>query len=288
MAEAMLVNEGCDYLRVTSSYEGHIKSLFKYGWTIAQAVEGPQTEARRARLLGYEGYACPQCFFGSRSDGAMMQVSGETARAAGSAILATMAKATRLDFQVTLRPSEGVAFAIEQAYHDALAKPYSRGVPPDIEMRIGRDGARAVTIGKRSSQYYARIYDKFRESGDEQYAGAVRWEVEVKAEAASALQIAWLCASPMRDYPRAWVAVWFREHGVTVPLEGVPSMPYTPYRRPPSTLESKRLWLSKYVAPTVRDVADADCLGNALHDVLGALPEAESIVTMIESINAPE
>jgi DNA relaxase NicK len=128
-----------------------------------------------------------------------------------------------------------------------------------------------VTIGSRQSELYGRIYDKEQESGAEEYAGCVRYEVEVKGDQAHKLgEYLGQC-----DFPRIEafknVVGFFEARGAIIncdaPWEGM-AMPKVVLRR---TNEQAVKWIETQVSPTI----DRLCKAGYNEDVARALLAAQ-------------
>ena len=262
-----LKSVGADWVRITTDWEPTARAWGRLARLIVFPAKAAQRALASARRLGYTGYASDGIFLGSRPDGTMLDMSSETAREYGLWALNKGGRASRLDLQVTLDVGPEIKRIIGEVFKDACAHKYGRGQPPDVEARLGRGGFRSVTIGRRSSQFYARVYDKGEESKDKTMQGWLRYEIEIKAEAAAAVALAWRCAANADAFVLAYVAQWFAAHGVTI-FEEMPqpiSMP-RPSRRK-SNEQSKMAWLQRAIAPTVARLMDVV----GVQQVMGAL-----------------
>jgi hypothetical protein len=116
---------------------------------------------------------------------------------------------------------------------------------------IGRERGNTLNIGARISKWYGRVYDKYRESGDEQYVRCWRYEVEGKGDAAEALRAHVNAAQePATEIP-AMVAAWFGDRGVDVRYR--PGMAHSFEAIPASPVDDLRTlaWLRAAASPAL-------------------------------------
>jgi DNA relaxase NicK len=163
--------------------------------------------------------------------------------------------ATRLDCQVTIDVGVSRETLILGVMRDALAESMSRPKPRRFTVdQWGSAGhTETVYIGSRSSQQFARVYDKELQSGDAYYAGCVRFEVQFKSELARAMGAALYASVLQPSYECAAICkAWFAQRGVQVP--GTLHSPHynLPRVSPPDTDDARTLrWLHRQVSPSI-------------------------------------
>lgn len=265
---AKLKSVGLDWVRLTTPSPSIGEIWLQYVKRILGDEATGMPLAKRAKRLGYAGVMGSQVFWGQRDDGYMIDMSSDMARELGLLFMSRGGKATRLDLQCTFDCGDQRKHLIENAFYSGCSHKYGRGREPDIEMRTGRLGARSVTVGKRSSEQYGRMYDKEEESGEERYKGCVRLEVEFKDRAAILIQSSIRETDAQIDRIQELTEGWWRRHGIMIEHAESMAGEMIPFKRPPTTLESKRAWLRSQVAPTVSRVVN----------VIGVIPLIEDIV----------
>jgi len=133
---------------------------------------------------GYVGECIEGLSWGRRKDGTILRVSGFTAAYFGWDVLERAENVSRLDIQCTIRtdpPLKGVAIRADEELL-AAGERGRRGAECSF-FRNSRGGSTSY-LGRRSSDKFLRIYDKWVESQSEHYAGCWRYELEVKNEPA--------------------------------------------------------------------------------------------------------
>lgn len=280
--DANLESVGLDWLRITSDYAPIGATWLEKFKTFTRPANAADLIDVKGRRLGYAGYTAPQAFWGQRADGWMIDLSGETARYFGPTMLKEGGRVSRVDIQITRREQGHVKALIQHAYADACAFPYSQGLPPDVEMRLGRHGPRSLVIGKRSSDFYARIYDKFEQSRETEYEDCIRYEIEIKGHQAHIAGEEFRAIGCDLKYLQAYVIAWFANHGVTVPGNTSVEPTMKRYHRPATNLDSKRAWLRKQVAPTAAKVVEVIGLVPLFNDIMSASPDSQALKEVIQ------
>lgn len=262
-----------DYIRVTlpARASDHEAIAFASEARLALGIGGGQDEGKKARYLGYYGEERGGVFYGARHDGWMVQASGHAADAVARLKMAKTARCTRLDLALTIWFSERqekiasiVAQEAKTARETGLAHASTK-----IQLIDGFGDGDTVYIGSRTSEQFARVYDKERESGKAYYVNAWRFEIEYKGDRATPLWTALRTDGYRSDQIGETVVSWFRERGISYP-PGVSIIPGVPPQRVRDETEDTRLlaWLATSVKPTVRRLFDKN-LGQAVYFALG-------------------
>lgn len=179
---AKAINWGVDYLRVTSQNE-HDKAILEQEFQrVLRKDKALGYESHSGGAFGFWGTATRHGMLAHKEDWSMLQVSGRLAKGMEEIARGTQ-NCTRIDVQVTVDVGvEEVANFIRQQYENACDAPNVEGRPRKVKMIEENRKAQTVYIGSRASDYFMRIYDKFAESGDENYKGCVRIELEIKGK----------------------------------------------------------------------------------------------------------
>lgn len=263
---------GVDWLTMTwkngdADYSRCKNELENFG----QKLNAANFESKFTSWQGYSGWQFGKIFLGERPDGLILRASGSDAKTAAAEIRARniSGKATRCDLQATAR--------------DRAAKnDYGCRVRKEVESLAGKSGRAArrrfacykdfghdsgFTLGSRSSQRFARFYNKTLEQRGRVEKGLWRYELEYKGKQA---QYVWnmtkMSANPY------WLALSvvkaeFSEYGANMDFiqtgekyERVSS--YTP-----SSVEKSINWLANDVKNTVvklRELGYLDAVLDAL------------------------
>jgi hypothetical protein len=251
MKQTELVNVGLDYLRLTADDENEKASLLAASEIILLQDAKLGYTPRPGGQIGFYGRRGRHCFFGKRNEWAMLQVSGFACRDNFNTLLRQRSRATRLDIQVTLRIPGGIDALM------VLCKTSSINARPGNGKKwktksIDEDGRiQTIYIGKRASEWFGRIYDKYAESGDEAYKDCVRFEIEIKGQAARDVWTQMKESNRPHAFCNTVVIEWFARHGITIEnhllQENVPDIP----RREKPSEDKKVAWLANMVSGTV-------------------------------------
>jgi len=265
---------GCDYLRLTfTSAAAEELALPWYQATVGEWSRRSgfvATDTRPWAWRGYVGSQAGAAAWGLREDGAILQMSGQAA-AWGALRDLPYTGVPRLDVQCTVwgqAQPEGVpraaAAASERARKGAIGRPWR------IRFEDGHGAGDTAYLGSRASAWFIRIYDKGAESGEAQYAGSVRYEVEMHDEHATKVYGSRAREGMVGSTAASIVRGYLVQRGVeeTMPV----SVGYTePARLPREETPTERTlnWLGEGVAPTIARLLGAGLTRQALCGILG-------------------
>jgi hypothetical protein len=250
--ENFSVSSGIDWLTASSGNLAVCQKAYDLWEKMKADRLEPATPPEKSNWYGYKGEKVPGAFYGERADGACMRVSGDVAAFYGPTMLVAGLRPSRLDLQIThwsyIRPTQLLKDHFRQVATLADSGHLHRKV------RFWRDltGPTGMAVGSRQSRKYLRIYDKGKESRQPDYDGAIRYEVELKEEAAVAA--AWIIVREldMAAAIRRLVVGHFEECGILLELpEKVDGLQVKiPVQRPDTA--AAMAWLTTQVAPTIR------------------------------------
>jgi len=249
-----VIEIGVDWLRLTThDYDVAVKleNIAERAWL----DECARRATRKQRsMLGYDGWGCEHIFFGSRADGWLLQITGAVADDYYAESLGIGANCTRIDLQVTCRLFEdNINYGKHQLelmeLERSLGRCSSTTKPKLIDGR-GLDGD-TVQLGKRVSDKFGRLYDKYRQSLEDIYYRCWRYEVEYKGEVAKSVYAA-LEKSPSKTRIRDIVCSQWNDWGFGV--FDVQWSYYKPHEYRRSSYETEKMlnWLAKQVAPSIK------------------------------------
>lgn len=247
---------GVDYLCCT------LPADIPYGWAwsitcehIIKEIARDGYELEAFTRNGYRGTGAGGCFFGTRDDGAYLQLAGHYAGDLLDRVARDDVHVSRLDLQATVKYRTYAPGVGEQVYRNAVDA--NGAVVGSRRRRIwymsGNDGGYTCYIGSPTSEQRAKVYNKAVQSEKVEYERCWRWEVTGKNEYATAWYRAVVKEHEQRPMLCArMVASWFA-------LRGAPPSwgPYTPLitlpliKEIPSDAEKKIRWLREQVRPAV-------------------------------------
>lgn len=277
---------GVDYIRMTANDHRPLGAWQDIVLPEFMAEERAGRKPHNRWIMGYFGRVGEHCFVGERDDGCMIQLSGALAWHRWYDASRHSAKCTRIDLQVT-RPVIGEPGDwIKAMYMLGQTSAKRPGRPQELTLTDTPSGAKMLAVGSRHSQLYGRMYDKGRESGLEEYKGCVRWEIEVKAEAAVDL-CAWMRDNRSEPYAcQHMVREFYEQRGMPPAWEELMSEETPPPVKRTRTDQTKIAWLSTQVAPTLRTLFDHGRTEDALRALFGeGLTEGayQYIISLLEN-----
>jgi hypothetical protein len=111
--------------------------------------------------------------------------------------------------------------------------------------------AETLYIGSRTSERYGRIYDKFKESGKLEYAGCVRYEIELKGDVSRETWRQLTSGETSIDWLLPRAVMWFEEHGIVGVMHGYSTKKLATVKHDTPTADKAVSWLFRQVSGTV-------------------------------------
>jgi DNA relaxase NicK len=247
------------------------------------------TEGHIEKQYGSHGYQYRQrgaVSIGVGSRHVLCQLSGSEAELSWRDLAGLAENVSRIDLAVTARTGDGTDSLARENYAVAQSRPRGRGKPTQLTLIQGEDRGDTLYVGARASDVRGRLYDKWRESGDDAYRDCWRWEVQYRRGYAMSALRSLTTSSDARSSITATVASWFSSRGVRAAF-GVDGDPLaTGDSRAASDDERWLKWARRCVQPRARElavrygwryVAEA-CVGR-----ISTFEEWESLVSSVEA-----
>lgn len=258
-----IISEGVDWITATAN-EGESKNA---QWTLAES-EFQRALDRGERIrpdsrLGYVGYSVDNFFHGRSENGTMIIASSARADDLFRSVAGVSDNVSRLDLQVTISTGSEQPHLAKQAYDLLSSRP-----PCSVRVRNctyieNQPQGETLNVGKRTSDWYGRLYDKASETKCYQPRTVWRWEVEVKRRSAKRIA-AYLRSHHSNKAPaREVVFNYFNRRGLLPPftLSGLScSQEFIDDRRTRNTLDWFRDTLSKCVQNQIGEHGRAQVL----------------------------
>ena len=248
---------GIDYIRLTSRERGEVDATAwlyqRAARTVVAATQEGEADWEPWRWRGYYGHRCRSVCVGSGAQGHILQVAGWQANEEGF-LLAPWDNVARLDIQLTLWFNEDCPDLAEHYARRSAAYSSLKTVGGwKVQLIKGYGNGDTAYIGSRASDSSIRIYDKWRERGqDEDYKYAWRFEIEAKDREACALWPEPGAPAPSSAYWAEIVKARLAGRGVVLPgLRDVLRVPSPRIAKEASSVERTIGWLRNQVAPAV-------------------------------------
>jgi len=280
IASGAIVDAGIDYISMTMTndnplVEVWLQSALAYLEEIA--IDRQQIEMRKR--LGYDGWSFGGSFVGRRERDTIAVFSGERAKLAYTKLYRSDCHVSRIDVQTSFRYSTTTSNVAEivrnqvERDNSKISSSRQRNATLIEDLR----GGATCYVGTRTSEQFARIYNKGAESGDERYERVWRFEVQLKNRLASRLAEQFTSSPTAQDILAAtFVKHWLRHRGVSTPWKAEAElMPLPQVQKETSDVDSKLQWLRDQVRPALRvllkyglrdAILEALGLANDVHD----------------------
>lgn len=266
--QGTVLHAAVDWLTATSKSPIGRAEIAKLGKVAAALEERAGSKQEQWFWQSYVGTHCGAVTFGERTDGAILRISGALASMYWNRALQFTSGVSRLDLAITVFFAEMPNNLAVEGYRAVQRLNAETGKDANAMVIISTDGGQTLTLGKRSSEKYARLYNKEVESKEEHYKGTWRYEVEYKGK--QAVQVARRlekARDPAADI-QSLVHTHFADRGV------LPLFPYTDglhrvaVPRSRSNNEKAIAWLASSVAPCIARLREAG-LEDELRKALG-------------------
>jgi hypothetical protein len=252
---------GVDYMTTTAAIGSEqAERIIEYGLQLCRDRQKQGEPIQATRVLGFDGFSSgTTVFYGQSHNTAMLRVSGEDSNSAFKTFNRIGYHYTRLDIQVTCW-CNGWPDNYGELCYEQFCKPLPSGKESKSVPRTTKDknGGWTVYSSARTAKQMARVYNKYAETPEEHYKGAIRYELELKdvyaTEMAAMLQFQ---SHIQEEYISTYLAIWFKSKGIILPYapRTTDISPLSiPHRE--SDTETKLRWLERQVKPTVQRLID--------------------------------
>ena len=222
---------------------------------------------RKWGTSGYLGVHVGGLEYGHRADGAIVRLSGPTAKRWFRRFVYVATNVSRIDLQWTMVYEEEPHVVIETQF-DLMRKLWSTKKRwPEPKLILGPNGGESIKSGNRQSDVFLRAYHRGARKGFEHAAGHIRYEVEFKNGAARSIAQSLMPHRTASSRIEAQCLTRFRNRGCALPIsDNVPHL----YRctRNPGDVHRSLEWLRGSVQSTVQRLVNLGYEAEVL-DALG-------------------
>lgn len=241
-------SSGVDWITASAPRAREFEPLYEQGRELVIAERDIGNDVSVWKWQGYHGVKCGGASVGRRRDGVIIQLRSDTAREHWREIIPHAANVSRIDLQLTARLDEAHAELIRAQYARLRRAKNLRGRPVEATLIDSRSRGSSLYLGRRSSDRFARMYDKGGEERSAEPGKLIRWELELKKKTALQMASELARAESVDAVAAATVSEHFRSRRVQcieLTLQGLA----TP--RPPATTSNatKMAYLRAVVAP---------------------------------------
>lgn len=258
-----IVDVGIDYLTATFQGRKDARQAANKAFDLLEEEMGRGNIRRPWGMSGYHGWASGPIQVGHNHDAVLVRLSSHQAKENWRWFGERATNISRIDYQVTTRTNDSPSRRLAKHWRQARRFKAARKTNAAVGAYFGDDSTPTVYLGRRISNRFGRIYDKEKESGQDEWQGCVRYEVEFKNESGSRMTTCLLGCEHLENEIAREVVSFFRDRGVAITgfLKGVGN--YSCIRN--TSDASRRLrWLQAQVKPSVQALLELGLLDQTL------------------------
>lgn len=251
-----LKEAGVDWLTAVSTSDQSAALMEDLWLAMLEEHNIPKRWREKQGWFGYQGERVEHAFYGSREEQKLIRLSGPLAYLHANAFLEVGARPSRYDVQLT-GEVDNVSEQIRGMYEQACNFTPITGRPAAVKAFLNRKRAfEGLYIGRRQSETFVRVYDKYEESKEADYKNCLRVEIELKAGTARSLAGLMVNATYKESLARSAVASTLTKRGVSLPWEIRGEEVVLHKTKVITPVESKAAWLRTQVSPTIQLMLD--------------------------------
>jgi len=205
---------------------------------------------------GYNGWSSAEMRVGDRERDTIIQLNSGLCATHWRSLILAGGSISRLDLALTLQ--------LDDDYREMAKENFKRldGIREEISatrnysLISGLFGGDTLYVGRRVSSQFGRLYDKMRQSGEEEFCNCWRYEVELKRPMSSAAATTLLNERSVEKWIGEFVTTWFRARRVDVPDVGTNTYNAIRLHRVQTTTDKTLEWLRSQVGPSVKRLLD--------------------------------
>lgn len=209
-----ILNCGPDWLTVTSKRRGVSNDLQDWAYAHLEKQNATDGQVSVAKRLGYVGHSTLGLFAGCNNTHVMVQLSGPRCAPLAPQAIRFSSNVSRLDLQVTVWTEGEQPHLGAWTYKAMVSAQPVCGRPRRLGLIVGHPDGETMTVGRRVSDSYGRLYDKTAEAN----LGAPRllWRYEVEWKRKEARRVAMLLEEGQFRPTHACklVHAWYTKRGV--------------------------------------------------------------------------
>lgn len=261
-----LESVGVDYLTATAYRTGDGHPFRDFGQHLLEQSALAGNEVRPYRERDYRGYQAGGVICGTRADTHLIRLSSDEARDHWREVYRRSTNVSRIDLQLTLRLAREYEPYIREQHHTAMTAKQGRGRRREVELRWNSVKGDTLYLGTRTSDIFARVYDKGRQEKWCPPGLLIRQEIEYKRKVAKAVaeQLHSMESDTIGIAPL--VSTYISRFGLQTRTNEELNVQYARGRT--TSIDLKRRWLSQAVKPSVARLVECGMLQEAL-DALG-------------------
>lgn len=271
---ARLVSSGVDWLTATAYRSSDNERFDALGKELVERQAALGHEVKTHKAGGYHGLQTEGVSRGVRHDTFIIRLSSDVAHDSWREVAALATNISRCDVEVTFEFDAPVKDFITRNQALALSHVGARGRRRNVTLIQSTTQGDSLYLGKRTSDIYARVYDKGREQKIAPAGTLFRQEVEYKSERAAQVVTHLTEAACELTETTALVCSYMRSAGLeTTWYDGKRAMAARESHR---SKHQKLRWLEQAAKPSVVRLCEA----GRVREVIEALGLAAYVTTL--------
>jgi len=175
---------GVDWLTATAYRNRNHEEFYEHGKSLIGINARLGNDISNWKAQGYHGVKCGGVRVGLRHDTFIVQLSSDDARERWKDVAALSSNVSRVDLQVTYAFEQVHKNFFIEEHRRAVAAKAESGRKANVTLITSTLSGDSIYLGQRSSDVYARCYDKGRESRQAEAFKLIRHEIELKRDVA--------------------------------------------------------------------------------------------------------
>jgi len=221
---------------------------------VQQHREG--NEVKPWGMAGFDGFKCGSIQVGTRGHETIVRLTGGYAANTWRRYYALCDNVSRIDLQTTVDVGMKASVQVARHYKQAARARKKDGRFPKVWECRDSDGPATLYLGKRVSEKFARVYDKFAEAGAEWPESAVRYELQCNGQTASIVAAKLFKARSELLSITSHVWTYFHDRALCLAWSSA-EVDNICCPRKSSDLERRLSWIQKAVRPSVQLLVNA-------------------------------
>lgn len=252
-----LYDAGIDWLTCTTPTIDATRQAQIRAADIVEQERERGNEIRPWSMAGFEGFKCGQIQCGVRGQEFIIRLSGGLAQQHYRRFHGLEKNVSRLDLQVTASAFADASRIVAKCAKRAADHKRQHNHRATLTLIKSDDGTATLYIGKRSSNYYGRLYTKGLMPGSPYPSDAVRAELELKGNAAN-YNYQRLCDMDQElPFVIGQVSSWFGHRGLRI-IDGSGDFAATAVFVPAPDHARRLEWIKAQCAPSMRMLVRAN------------------------------
>ena len=252
-----------DWITVTCNDADSRQEFDNVGYSLLAGEASDGNEVKPWSMKGFEGLNGGQISVGKRGDMSLIRLSSKLAWANWRKPYELCTNCSRIDFQVTVSAVPQIDEFLRDREREAWTHASRFKRPPEVSFRFSNRTGSTLYLGARTSNSFARLYNKWSESKLDHYEGCVRCEVQFQNGLAQRTAFGLSRAQDEAVAISGTVSSWIQTRGVSrlfTAIDGkLISCP-----RSRSTTARRLAWLDTQVRPAVSSLLETCTLDQVL------------------------